>query len=58
MPEKEPPKEKEFWLSSTITECTIDTATQTAEAKFLSKWHFVDKDFANKVKRRREVREV
>ena len=41
----------EFWLSSTITECTIDTATQTAEAKFLSKWHFVDKDFANKVKR-------
>ena len=45
----------EFWLSSTITECTIDTATQTAEAKFLSKWHFVDKDFANKVKRGERV---
>ena len=41
----------EFWLSSTITECTIDTAEQTAHAKFLSKWHFVDKEFASKVKR-------
>ena len=50
MPEKAPPVVHEFWLSSTITECTIDTASQTAEAKFLSKWHFVDKEFANKVK--------
>ena len=55
MPEKAPPVVHEFWLSSTITECTIDTATQTAEAKFLSKWHFVDKDFANKVKRGERV---
>ena len=51
MPEKEPPKEKKFWLSSTITECTIDDQAQTAKAKFLAKWHFVDEEFANKVKR-------
>ena len=49
MPEKAPPVVHEFWLSSTITECTIDTASQTAEAT-LSKWHFVDKEFVNKVK--------
>ena len=55
MPEKEPPKEKKFWLSSTITECTIDDQAQTAKAKFLSKWHFVDEEFANKVKRGERV---
>ena len=55
MPEKEPPKEKKFWLSSTITECTIDDQAQTAKAKFLAKWHFVDEEFANKVKRGERV---
>jgi len=51
MPEKAPPVVHEFWLSSTITECTIDDQAQTVKAKFLSKWHFKDSEFANKVKR-------
>ena len=40
-----------FWLSSKIAACTVDTATQTAEATFLSKWHFRDAGFADKVSR-------